>query len=208
MARDGGWRRNVAKPSDTAAEEIEIASAEALHDWLSRNHARDAGVWIVIGKKAAGARYLPVGEVIRACLAWGWVDSMSRGKDELHTMLRIAPRRAGSAWSRINKDHVAALQAQGAMRAPGAAAVARAMQDGSWSALDEVEAGLVPPDLAAALAAQPGLRETWDGYPRSVIRTALERLATAKTQATRDKRLQLIVEAAAAGRRPFQRDGG
>ncbi len=194
----------MAKRSLEDAEEIEIASRTALRDWLAQNHRRDRGVWLVLWKKAAGEKYLPIGEVVRECLCWGWVDSKSRGKDDLRAMIWIAPRKPGSNWSRINKDHVAALEAEGLMQPSGRALVERAKADGTWTALDEVEAGIVPPDLAAALDAAPEARAVWDTYPRSVVRAALEQLDVAKTAATRDRRIGIIVAAAAAGERPFQ----
>ncbi|SDE42661.1 YdeI/OmpD-associated family protein [Limimaricola pyoseonensis] len=186
------------------AEEVELTSRAALRDWLAANHARDRGVWLVSYKKAAGDRYLPMGEIVRECLCWGWVDSLSRGKDDLRSMVWIAPRKPGSNWSKINKDHVAALEAEESMQPPGRAVIDRAKADGTWTALDEVEAGVVPRDLEAALTARPGTRAVWDGYPRSVTRAALEQLLNARTPATREKRIRAIVEAAEAGERPFQ----
>ena len=117
-------------------------------------------------------------------------------------MLWISPRRKGSNWSRVNKAHVERLEAQGLMTPAGRAAVERAKVDGTWAALDGVEALEVPPDLAGALDGP--LREVWDGWPRSVRRGALEILLNAKRPETRAAKIAAIVEAARAGGRPFQ----
>ena len=183
---------------------MEVASAEALRDWLARHHARPRGVWLVTYKKAAGERYVSTGQIVDECLCWGWVDSLSRGKDALRTMLWISPRKAGSHWSRVNKEKVARLEAEGRMQGPGRAAIARARGDGTWTALDAVEDLVIPPDLQAAFDAAPGAEENWHAFPRSVKRGALEQLLNARQAKTREKRIGIIVGDSAAGKRPFQ----
>jgi uncharacterized protein YdeI (YjbR/CyaY-like superfamily) len=183
------------------APEVEVRTRDELRAWLAAHHG-GAGVWLVTGRKAS-EHYLPYAEVVRECLAWGWVDSLPRAKDDLRTMLWISPRRPGSNWSRVNKDHVAALEALGLMAPPARAAVERARADGTWDALDRVEGGEVPDDLAAALEAA-GARAAWDAFPRSVRRGALEIVLNAKRAGTRAAKVAAIVQAAARGERPFQ----
>ena len=185
------------------APEVEVQSRAELREWLAANHARASGVWLVSGKKAAGATYLPYEDIVQECLCFGWIDSLGRAKDDLRSMLYISPRKPGSNWSRVNKAHVQELEARGLIAPAGLAAIDRAKQDGTWTALDGVEALEVPPDLAAALGAQD-LRPVWDGWPRSIRRAALEILLNAKRPETRTRKVAEIVEAAAAGRRPFK----
>ena len=78
------------------------------------------------------------------------------------------------------------------------------MADGTWTALDGVEALEVPPDLAAALDALPPARANWDAFPRSVRRGVLEFLLNAKRAETREKRIAEIARVAADDIRPFQ----
>ena len=186
----------------SAAPEVEVTSRAELRAWLGANHATSTGVWLVTYKKSGGAAYVPTEEIVLECLAHGWVDSLTRGKDERRSMLWISPRRKGSNWSRVNKPFVGRLEAEGLMTSSGRAAVERARADGTWSALDGVEALEVPPDLAAALG--DDLRATWDAWPRSVRRGALEILLNAKRPETRAAKIAAIVEAARAGERPFQ----
>ncbi len=190
-----------------STEEIEVTSRAALRDWLAAHHGRTKGIWLVTYKKSAGDRHLPYPDVVQECLAWGWVDSLPRKKDDLRSMLWIAPRKPGSNWSRVNKAHIATLQAQGLLTPAGRAAVDRARSDGTWDALDGVEDGIIPPDLAAAFAAEPALRAVWDSWPRSVTRGALEILLNAKRPATRTAKVAAILDAARRGDRPFQWSG-
>jgi uncharacterized protein YdeI (YjbR/CyaY-like superfamily) len=96
----------------------------------------------------------------------------------------------------------------GQMQPAGLAAVERARADGSWSALDQVEAMAdsmtEPADLQAALDAQPAAREHWETFPRSARRAIREWITAAKTEPTRLRRVQQTVAEAAVGRRANQ----
>jgi uncharacterized protein YdeI (YjbR/CyaY-like superfamily) len=186
------------------APQVEVASRDELRDWLARHHTRAAGVWLVTYKRADPDRYLPYDAIVEECLSFGWVDSLARAKDDLRSMLWIAPRKPGSNWSKPNKDRIARLDAAGLLAPAGRAAVERARADGTWTALDGVEALEVPPDLAAALAALPPARTNWDAFPRSVRRGVLELLLNAKRLETRRKRIAEVARASAEGIRPFQ----
>lgn len=186
------------------AEEVEVASVAELRDWLAAHHTRTEGVWLVTYKKAVADKYVSTGTIIDQCLCFGWVDSLSRGKDDRRTMLWISPRKAKSNWSRVNKDKVARLEEAGLMTDAGRAVIARARSDGTWTALDDVENLVIPDDLQAAFDAQKGAEANWHAFPRSVKRGALEQLLNAKRAETRARRIDTIVTDSAAGRRPFQ----
>lgn len=186
------------------APQVEITSRESLRDWLAANQSQPEGIWLILWKKATPEKHVPVTDVIDECLCFGWVDSLVRKKDERRSMLYISPRKPGSNWSRVNKDKIARLEAEGRMTGAGWAVVERAKADGTWTALDDVENLVLPADLAEALDSQPGSSEVWEGWPRSVKRGALETLFNAKRPATREKRIAEILRCARDGERPFQ----
>lgn len=157
--------------------------------WLAANGRREHGVWVVRYTKAAGRPTLRVRDIVEEALCAGWIDSLPRALDAERTMLYVAPRKAGSGWSRLNKTYVAALTEAGHMTPAGQATVDAARADGSWNALDAVERLEVPADLAAAFAAYPGAAARWDAFPRSAKRGILEWIHTAKRAATRQRRV-------------------
>lgn len=197
----------MARPLEDAPE-VEVRSRADLRAWLAAHHRQPTGVWLVSYKKAGGDLYLPTEVIVQECLCFGWVDSLVRKKDDLRSMLWIAPRKPGSNWSRVNRGFVARLEADGLMTDAGRALIDLARADGTWTALDDVEDGVIPPDLAAAFDAAPGTRAVWDLWPRSVRRGALEILLNAKRPATRAARIATILDCAARGERPFQWAGG
>ena len=78
------------------------------------------------------------------------------------------------------------------------------MEDGTWTALDDVENLIIPGDLQAAFDSTPGAATNWHAFPRSVKRGALEILLNAKKPETRAAKVATIVTDSAAGRRPLQ----
>lgn len=168
--------------------------------WL-RTHGDEAtAVWLVTSRAAPDPDYEAA--VVEA-LAVGWVDSTKRAIDDERSALYFAPRRRGSGWARTNKARIAALEAAGDLHPRGAAVVAAARADGSWTLYDGPENHVVPDDLAVALSAAGG-RGYWDGCSRSARRAMLVWLVEAKRPDTRARRIAAIAEHAGRGERPPQ----
>jgi uncharacterized protein YdeI (YjbR/CyaY-like superfamily) len=88
------------------------------------------------------------------------------------------------------------------MHASGVAVVSAAQADGSWSLFDLAEDLVIPADLADDFAANPTARAGFDAYPERLRKSLLQWYYSAKTQHTRSKRRNAIVEAATRGERP------
>ena len=183
-------------------EQVEFTSAAELRSWLSEHHDRVRGIWAVTYKRSAGERHLTYEALVREALCFGWIDGQARGVDESRSSLLLTPRRPGSGWSRPNKIRIAELEAAGLLEPAGIAAIDAAKASGSWTLLDSVEAGIEPPELQAALDADPAARRHWDAFPRSARRAALEWVATAKREETRVKRVAEIARLSAQNVRP------
>jgi len=113
-------------------------------------------------------------------------------------MLWIAPRKPGTNWSKLNKERVEAAIAA------GLAKVTAAQKDGSWNALDAVEALALPADLVAAFRQHKHAATHFEAFPRSVKRSILEWIANAKTAETRARRIAETAERAAVNERANQ----
>jgi len=184
-------------------EYVEVTSRAELRSWLEVNHTQTESIWLVTYKKSARPDlHLPWGDIVKEALCFGWIDSQSGTVDGERTKVRLSPRKQGSAWSAINKGHVAELEAQGLMADAGRARIDEAKADGSWEFLDDVEAGIIPDDLAEAFDAHRGSRETFEGFPRSTRRATLEWIKTAKRPETRANRIAQTAEKSAEGVRP------
>jgi uncharacterized protein YdeI (YjbR/CyaY-like superfamily) len=185
-------------------EKVHPETLEQWRAWLAGNAARSDGVWLVSWKSATGRPRISYDEAVTEALAWGWVDSRAGTLDDERSMLWYAPRGPGSGWSRPNKVRVERLLAEGRMQPAGQAVVDAARASGRWELLDEVEDGVVPDDLAAALAARAGARAHWDGFPRSVRRGVLGWIVQARRPETRARRIAETADRAALGERANQ----
>jgi uncharacterized protein YdeI (YjbR/CyaY-like superfamily) len=119
-------------------------------------------------------------------------------------MLYFAPRKAGSGWARTNKERVKRLIAEGLMTPAGQAKIDAAKKDGSWTLLDAVERMEMPPDLAAALNANPKAKGHFDAFPPGVRKGILQWIIQAKRPETRAKRVAETVALAAKNVRANQ----
>jgi uncharacterized protein YdeI (YjbR/CyaY-like superfamily) len=183
-------------------ERFTATDRAALREWLALNAGTSAGVWVVYAK--GEARTLGYDDIVEEALCVGWVDSLPRRLDDEHAMLRLTPRNPRSNWSRRNKERIAALRERGLMTAEGEAVVEAAVASGGWTALDRVEELAEPEELRSALSRDPVARANWDAFPRSARRAILEWLLSAKTDATRERRIETIVTEAHENRRANQ----
>jgi uncharacterized protein YdeI (YjbR/CyaY-like superfamily) len=179
---------------------VTVRSRQDLRDWLEANHAGPGPVWLA-AYRSHHPDYLSPKESTEELLCWGWINSVPRTLDADRSMILIAPRKATSAWSAINKAHVERARASGAVTPAGEAKIAAAQTNGMWGFLDDVERLEVPHDLALALAGA-GARAVWNAYPRSVKRGALEWLKMARAADTRVNRIASLTEDAKQGLRP------
>jgi uncharacterized protein YdeI (YjbR/CyaY-like superfamily) len=144
-------------------------------------------------------------DAVEEALCFGWVDGQAGVVDEDRSKLYFAPRKRGSGWASSNKARVARLVSAGLMAPSGLAAVERAKADGSWNALDDIEAGIVPPDLQAALDAAPPAARHFAAFSPSARRMILFWISQAKRPETRAARITATVASAARNEKANER---
>lgn len=181
---------------------LAFADQSEWESWLDEHHTTATGLWLKIGKKALGTPSVTYAEALESALCYGWIDGQKAALDHEHWLQKFTPRRPRSVWSRVNRDKAMALIAQGRMRAEGLRQVELAKADGRWEAAYESQrTTVVPPDLQAALDAQPAARAffaTLDSGNRYAI---LYRVQTAKRPETRAARIQKFVAMLVEGRK-------
>lgn len=179
--------------------------------WLEKNHAKSKGVWLVVWKKSTGKPTIDYPITVDEALAFGWVDSRPNKLDAERAMRWFTPRNPRSPWSRINKKKIAALKRRGLLRPSGQALVDAAKANGAWTVYDEIEDLIVPEDLREALAAQPSASKNFERFVASSKKNILWWVKSAKTDATRRKRIDKTVALAGENRmanHPKGRDAG
>jgi len=178
-----------------------VADAAAWRTWLAGHHDDPIGVWVTLAKKGTTEpTSLTYDEALDESLCLGWIDGQSRRRDEYTYERRFTPRRARSAWSRRNVGIVERLLAEGRMHEAGLAEVTRAKTDGRWEAAYAGQASIeVPPDLAAALAAEPTAKAMFEVLTSQNRYAVLYRINAARRADTRARRVEQFVAMLARG---------
>jgi uncharacterized protein YdeI (YjbR/CyaY-like superfamily) len=177
------------------------ADLAAWRAWLTANCDTVRGVWVASWRKASGRDPVAYAYLVEEAICFGWIDSTVNILDDERGLQLMTPRKPKSGWTRLNRQRVAAMEAQGRMTDAGRRAVSVAKANGSWTIYDAVEDLLEPDDLGEALDASPGARTAWDGFPRSARKQMLWWVVSSGRSDTRAKRIAKIVSDAASGRR-------
>lgn len=185
-------------------ERVEVNSRAQWRAWLRKHHSRTEGIWLVHWKKARPDKYIGYDAIVEEALCFGWIDSLPRRSDEERTMLYLSPRRPKSVWSKPNKERIARLEAHGLMTDTGRKKIEAAQADGSWNTLDALEAMEMPQELVAALARNKTARKHYESFPPGSRKLILQWINSAKTSATRDRRISETVRLAAKNIRANQ----
>tara|TARA_R100000322_G_scaffold94439_8_gene59141 strand:+ start:48190 stop:48780 length:591 start_codon:yes stop_codon:yes gene_type:complete len=188
---------------DTMSDPIPFETRADLERWLAQHHDSATELLVRVYKKGSGIASVAWGDIVEAVLAWGWIDGQKRSLDDVSYIQRVTPRRAGSAWSKINVGHVERLIAEGRMQPSGLAHVEAAKADGRWDAAYAGQRDMViPEDFLAALDITPGARERYDRLTRAQRFTIYHQLLGAKKPETRARRLARMVERLGRGELP------
>ncbi|MEL6672375.1 MAG: YdeI/OmpD-associated family protein [Bacteroidota bacterium] len=168
---------------------VEAESPKAWRKWLAANHDSVASVWLVIYKKESGISSVYYPEAVDEALCFGWIDSKPNKRDAQSFFQYFSQRNPKSNWSKVNKEKIQRLLEAGKMAPAGLAMIEHAKQSGTWTALDEVEQLIIPPDLGEALDQYADARRYFEAFPPSTRRGILEWIFNAKRPPTRAKRI-------------------
>jgi uncharacterized protein YdeI (YjbR/CyaY-like superfamily) len=175
--------------------ELIVADQAAWRGWLGEHHADTTGVWLVLAKKGTTVpTSLNHDQALDEALCHGWIDGQVGSRDETTFRQRFTPRRPRSPWSERNVGIVERLLADGRMHTAGLAAVEQAKGDGRWDAAYAGQATMeVPPDLGAALAAEPRAQAMFEILTSQNRYSVLYRVESAKRADTRARRIDKFV---------------
>lgn len=191
----------MAKPRLQELEHFYAPDRAAWRNWLETYHAASPGVWLIYYKKESGKPRVSYDEAVEEALCFGWIDSLPNKIDEESYKQLFSPRKPKSNWSKLNKERVEKLLAQGLIAEAGLKSIAIAKSNGHWDALNEVEKLEAPADLISALESLPPAAEYWETFPKSVKRGILEWISNAKRPETRAQRIQKTASMAAENKR-------
>lgn len=180
---------------------------KSFAQWLSKHWDKETEVWIRIYKLKSGKPSITPAQAIDVCLCWGWIDAIRKGLDEESFLQRYTRRGPKSTWSQINVANVERLTKAGKMKPSGQLHVEAAKADGRWANAYRQKATETPPDLLAAIRADPkahAMYETLSAQNRFAMNF---RTLSLKTPAGRSKKIAAFVEMLRKGETIYPQSG-
>ncbi|UII75465.1 YdeI/OmpD-associated family protein [Flagellimonas sp. HMM57] len=162
-------------------------------DWLHENHPNKEGIYLIFYKVDHPKPSMRWEEAVRVALCYGWIDSTVKSLGDGKRRQYFCPRKPKSVWSKVNKDHIKGLTKAKLMHKSGLKSIAVAKENGSWTALDDVENGVIPDDLQNAFDKNKVAWENFQGFARGQRKSYLYWLNSAKREETRQKRIAEII---------------
>jgi uncharacterized protein YdeI (YjbR/CyaY-like superfamily) len=173
-----------------------------FRNWLKSNHESHKELLVGFYKKGSGKPSITWPESVREALCFGWIDGIRRNIDEESYSIRFTQRRTNSTWSAINIKLVEELTAAGLMQAAGLRAFERRKKDKSAIyAYEQRKTAVLGPTLERRFRAE---RQAWEFFRAQAPwyrRTSTYWVISAKKKETQLKRLGILIDSSAAGRR-------
>ncbi|TAK22883.1 MAG: bacteriocin-protection protein [Chloroflexota bacterium] len=186
---------------ESETDAVFFETAAAFWAWLAQNHASTRELWVGYHRKHTGRPSIDWPQSVDQALCFGWIDGIRRRVDDGRFKIRFTPRKRSSNWSAVNIRRVAELETLGLMHPAGRAAFAARQEARSGTYSYEQRPADLPEEYAAGMRSDAQAWAFWQAQPPSYRKTATWWIVSAKREETRVKRLAMLIEHCARGRR-------
>jgi uncharacterized protein YdeI (YjbR/CyaY-like superfamily) len=163
-------------------------------EWLHQNHEQEGGIYLIFYKLEHKNDSMRWEEAVRVAICYGWIDSTVKSLGNGKRRQYFCQRNSKSVWSKVNKDYIKDLTKKKLMHKSGLKAIKTAKENGSWTALDDVENGVIPADLKQIFDKKPKAYENYKSFTKGQRKSFLYWLNQAKREKTRQKRIIEIIK--------------
>ena len=165
-----------------------------LRRWFALHHTTATQLFLGYWKVGSGEKSVTWPESVDEALCVGWIDGVTRRIDEQRYVIRFTPRKASSIWSAVNIARMQALETEGRMQDAGRAAFALRREHKSGVYSFEQESVELPDAYATLLKANRMAWAHFEARAPSYRKAVLWWIVSAKQEATRQRRLALLIE--------------
>ena len=174
---------------------------EDFRAWLEQHHDSQSELWVGYHKKGSGKPSMTWRESVDEALCFGWIDGVRKSIDTERYTIRFTPRRAGSVWSAVNIERVAALTEERRMRPAGRKAFDARREDRSGIySYEQRDKAVFDPAYEKRFRAKKKAWADFQARPAWYRQAAIRWVMTAKKEETRERRLTTLIDDSAAGR--------
>ena len=168
--------------------------------WLEENHATQSEQWVGFYKAGTDKKGITYKEAVDEALCFGWIDAVRRGGHATWS-IRFTPRTKGSIWSAVNIRRIEELKALGQVAPAGLAAYEGRDPEKQRKYSFENRDVVLAPDYEKRLRADKAAWAWFETMPLSYRHPAVWWVMSAKQEATRERRLAVLIADSAAGRK-------
>lgn len=167
--------------------------------WLEKHHATERELIVGFHRRESGRPSLTWPESVEEALCFGWIDGVRRKHDDHSYTIRFTPRRPTSIWSQRNLATMERLIAEGLVSSLG-----RKVYDSRDKAKTnrysfERDAATFAAEQEHAFRKNAKAWKFWESQVPSYRKPATWWVISAKQEATREKRLQTLIDCSAKG---------
>jgi uncharacterized protein YdeI (YjbR/CyaY-like superfamily) len=185
-----------------SSKPIFFANSKALRAWFDANAESAAELIVGFYKVGSGKASITWPESVDEALCVGWIDGIRRRIDDESYQIRFTPRRPGSVWSAVNVKRAEALIAERRMKPRGLKAFQQRTENKTGIYSYEKTGSLaLTIDELAAFKMNAAAWSYFEHAPAGYRKTMIYWIASAKREATRERRLRKLIESCAAGTR-------
>ena len=152
---------------------LEVSKRSEWRAWLRRNYKTVDQVWLVFYKKHTGRPRVAYNDAVEEALAFGWIDSTAVKVDDDRYAQRFTPRRPGSSYSPSNVARLRSMAAKGRIVPEVLAKVKPLLVENP---------PVIPPDILAALKADPVIWNNFRAFSDSYKRIRIGYIEGARTR--------------------------
>lgn len=183
-----------------ASEKPRFFSTQAdLRAWFRDHHDTCEEQWVGYYKKASGTQSITWPESVDEALCYGWIDGLRKSIDETRYKIRFTPRRAGSHWSAKNLTRMPELLKAGLVQPAGVQIYeARNLKRVKLAAYEQGDVEL-PAKYMDSIRANESAWTYFEAAPPSYRKQVSWWVVSAKQEATRERRLDTLIESCASG---------
>lgn len=183
-------------------KEIYLKSRVQWRKWLTRNHNKVNGIWLVFYKKGTGLPSLAYDDAVEEALCFGWVDSLIKNLDDQRYARKVTPRNNNSKWSASNIKRVEKLIKQGLMTQAGQQKIDTARKAGLYKPAKPPKISFdIPVEMEQALSRNKKAGIYFDKLSLHDRKRFIGWITTAKRPETRKKRSREAIQLLAQGKK-------
>lgn len=185
---------------------VYFETADEFREWLKKNHDKAPHLWVAYYKKGAPQTGITYREAVDEALCFGWIDGRVNTIDQHSYAHRYTPRRKGSIWSQVNIRRYCELLEAGRVHPAGKK---------TFDERDEKKQNLYSfeqekLDLGIYEKKFRANKKAWANFNKMIAsyrKPAIWWVIGAKQEATRERRLQTLIEYSERGEKipPLQR---